>query len=114
MAIDINQLIADMTTAANGVLKNDITTLAGFSERQLTAIAQQTALVELGIRTNQITEETREFFLDNLKDMTISFVKTLRGLLLVTMEKIWNAMVNVIWNTINAAIPGIKLALPAA
>ncbi len=65
----------------------------------------------MGIASGQITEETREFFLDSIEDMVLNFAKTLRGLLMVTIEKVWNAVVGVIWKSIEAAT---GLALPIA
>ena len=109
--IDVSKLVGDMKTAASEVLEKDVTTLRGFSERQVKAIAQQTKLVAAGIASGQITEETREFFLDSLEDMALNFAKTLRGLLMVTVEKVWNAVVGVIWKTIATAT---GIALPAA
>lgn len=111
MAIDIDQLVKDMEAAATGVLQTDVSTLRGFEERQVRAIAQQAAFVEAGILTGQITAETRDFFLDSLEDMTLNFVKTLRGLIMVTIEKVWNAVVNVIWKAIEAST-GIVLRAP--
>ena len=109
--IDISQLVNDMKTAASEILQKDVTTLRGFSERQVTALAQQTKLIAAGIASGQITEETREFFLDSLEDMALNFAKTLRGLLMVTVEKVWNAVVGVIWKAIAGAT---GIALPAA
>ena len=106
--IDLSELINDMKSAASDVLNQDVSTLRGFSERQLKALAQQTALVAQGIASEEITEETREFFLDSLEDMALNFAKTLRGLLMVTIEKIWNAVVGVIWKSIEA-VTGIGL-----
>ena len=73
------------------------------------AIAQQATLVAAGIASGQITSETQEFFLDSLEDMALSFAKTLRGLLTVTIEKVWNAIVGVLWNAISKAV---NLTLP--
>jgi hypothetical protein len=101
--IDLNELVEEMKAAATSVLDKDVTTLRGFSERQIKAIAQQTQLVATGIASGQITEETREFFLNSLEDMALNFAKTLRGLLMVTIEKVWNAVVGVIWKAIDAA-----------
>lgn len=112
-AIDLNQVVADIKTAATGILNADVETFRGFSERQVQAIAQQTALVATGIAAGQITAATREFFLDNLEDMALSFAKTLRGLLMVTIEKVWNAVVAVIWKAISS-VTGLTLAAPTA
>lgn len=110
-SIDINQLVSDRKSAASAVLKADVTTFRGFSERQLKAIAQQADLVAIGIATGQITEETEQFFLDSLEDMALSFAKTLRGLLMVTIEKVWNAIVGVLWNAISKAA-NVMLPVP--
>ncbi len=109
--IDVSTLISDMKQAASQALSKDVTTLRGFSERQLKAIAQQAELVSSGIESGGITEETSEFFLDSLEDMVLSFTKTLRGLMMVTIEKVWNAMVGVIWKAIGAAT---GMVLPAS
>ena len=110
MAIEIDQLVADIKTAASTILTADVTTFKGFSERQVKAIAQQAALVEIGIQTGQITDETKDFFLDGLEDMALNFVKTLRGLLMVTIEKVWNAIVGAIWKAIPADWPAAARA----
>lgn len=111
MAIDVARLIEDIKEAASQVLNKDVTTLRGFSERQVKAIAQQAVFIEAGIVSGDITEETRDFFLDSLEDMALNFVKTLRGLLMVTIEKVWNAIVGVIWKVIETAT-GIALPKP--
>jgi hypothetical protein len=76
MGIDIDKLVVDMKDAATQILKNDVSTLRGFEERQVKAIAQQAAFVEAGILSGQITEETRDFFLNGLEDAILNFVKT--------------------------------------
>lgn len=111
MSIDAGQLIEDIKNAASDVLEEDIATVAGFSERQVEAIAHQTELVGAGILTGQITEETRDFFLDNLKDMAMNLVRVLQGLVTVMIEKAWNAIVGVIWKAIEAAT-GVALPTP--
>jgi hypothetical protein len=112
MSINLGQLVVDMQDAASNVLQKDVSTLRGFSARQLKAIAQQASLVGGGIAAGQITEETQDFFLDSLEDMALSFVRTLRGLVLVTVEKVWNAVVNVIWAAISGAT-GLTLVAPS-
>ncbi len=108
-AIDVAELMAQIKAAASQVLSKDVATLRGFSERQLKAIAQQAELLAKGIVSGGITEETRDFFLDSLEDMALNFVKTLRGLLMVTIEKVWNAVVAVLWQALENAT-GLRLA----
>jgi hypothetical protein len=110
-SIDVDQLVSDMRAAATGVLQTDVTVVRGFSERQLKAIAQQAAFVAKGIANKQITSETQEYFLDGLEDMALSFAKTLRGLTMVTIEKMWNAVVGVIWSALSKAT-NLTLSVP--
>ena len=113
MSIDVNQLIEDIKNAASQVINQDVTILRGFSERQVKALAKQSELIASGIISGDIDEDLRDFFLDSLEDMALNFAKTLRGLLMVTIEKIWNAIVGVIWNAIESAT-GIGLSAPSA
>ena len=106
--INVAELMEDIKSAATEVLNKDVTTLRGFSERQIKAMAQQTALLAKGVASGEVTEDTREFFLDSLEDMALNFAKTLRGLLMVTIEKVLNAVVGVIWKSIEA-VTGIAL-----
>ena len=108
MSIDVNKLATDIKTAATKVLGQDISTYRGFSEDQVKAITEHAALIEHGIQSGGITEATQDYFLDSLEDMTLNFVKTLRGLLMVTIEKVWNAIVNVLWKTLGQAV-GINI-----
>lgn len=108
--INVTQLVENMKVAASEVLKKDISTVRGFTERQLLAIAQQAAFVSAGIASGQITEETREYFLNNLEDMARNFVNTLRGLMKVTIEKLWNAVAKVLSDALEAAT-GIPILL---
>lgn len=113
MSIDINQLMADMKEAASKVINQDVTVLRGFSERQLKALAKQAELIAKGVVTGDIDEDLRDFFLDSLENMALNFAKTLRGLLMVTIEKVWNALVGILWGAISTAT-GIDLAAPSA
>ena len=114
-AINVGELVDSIKTATSQIIKKDIATVRGFSEGQIKAIGQQAALVAEGIAKGQITEETCEFFLDSLENMTQNFLNTLKGLILLTIEKLWNAIVDVIWGAINKAIgaaTGIVLPVP--
>ncbi len=108
MEIDIKQLMDDITTAVSEILNKDVTTIRGFSGRQLNGIANQTALIASGIDSGLITDATRDFFLDQLVELAHNFANTLIGLMVATIEKLWNAIVSVIWSAITKAT-GITL-----
>ncbi len=111
MSLDVNQLLSDIKSATSSVLDKDVSSFQGFSDRQLQAIAKQAEFVAIGISTGQITEGSRDFFLDGLRDMTDSFVATLSGLAIIMVEKVWNAMVGAIWNALSSAT-GLVLPVP--
>ncbi|WP_444897973.1 hypothetical protein [Microbulbifer sp. SSSA005] len=108
MSIDVNQLVADIKGAASAVINSDISELRGFSERQLSAMAQQTKMIAKAIASDEISGDLQDYFLDSLEDMAKNFANTLRGLLIVTIEKVWNAVLGVLWGTIEACT-GISL-----
>lgn len=108
MAIDIDQLVTEITSAASTVINKDVTQLRGFSDRQVKALAKQAQLIATGIASGDIDKDLQDFFLDSLEDMAMNFAKTLRGLLTVTIEKVWNAVVEVLWKAIESAT-GIQI-----
>ncbi len=101
--IDIGQLATALEAAASGVVTKDVSQLTGFSRDQLTAIAHQSALVAAGIADGSITPALRTYFIDSIVEMTKSFANSLAGLIDVSVEEVWNAMVKVIWAAIEAA-----------
>lgn len=101
MEENVAQIIREIKEVATTILEKDISTVKGFSERQVEALAKQTAIVQQGILNGDIDEDLREFFEQGLKDMARNFVNTLKGILSVTIEKIWNAIVEVVLKAIN-------------
>ncbi|MDQ6761833.1 MAG: hypothetical protein M3015_04290 [Bacteroidota bacterium] len=103
MTLDVNQLVAEIKDTTSEILHKDITEVGGFSNRQLMGIANQASLIAFGIASGEITEETRDFFLDQIVQLTHNFVRTLVGLLIATIERLWNTIVNIIWGAISKA-----------
>ena len=111
MIIDTQILVDDIKSSISKILGKDITTVSGFSSRQLDGIADQTALIASGIASGEITEATRDFFLNQLEELAHNFVNTLVGLIVATIEKLWNAIVSILWKTISKAT---GIVLPVA
>jgi hypothetical protein len=111
MPLDIDQLITDIKDVVSQIVAKDATTIHGFSDRQLTGIANQAKLVAAGIVSGDVTDSNRDFFLDQLVQLTHNFVRALVGLLTTTIEKIWNAIVGVIWKAISKIV-GFNLPSP--
>jgi hypothetical protein len=113
MSINIDQLMTEIKTVASGVINQDIAVLRGFSERQLKALAKQTELIATSMLSGDIDDDLQDFLLDALEDMALNFVKTLRGLVMVTIEKVCNAIVGVLWGAISS-VTGVNLIAPSA
>ena len=92
MELNLVKIIDSIKDVATTILDKDITTVRGFSERQIEAIASQTVIIKKGILNGDIDEDLKEFFFDGLEAMALNFVNTLKGILAVTIEKMWNAI----------------------
>jgi FMN-dependent NADH-azoreductase len=110
-ALDVNQLFNDIVGAASGVLNKDVTTVQGFAKSQIQAIAHQAYLIAAGIKDGSIGADLQAYFLDNLEEMAKSFAYTLVGILTVVLEKIFNAVVAVLWKAVGTAA-GVALPVP--
>ena len=109
--INADQLLANLKTVATGIIQQDVTTIEGYSERQLAAMAQQAKWIAAATLTGELSSDMRDYFLGTLKDSAVNFANTLKGLVLITIEKVWNALVGALWAAIGNAI-GIALPLP--
>lgn len=101
---NVTTIITDIKDIASGILAKDISTIRGFSERQVEAIAKQTVLIQKGVASGDIDEDLLEFFLDGLEAMALNFVNTLKGILMVTLEKLWNALVKFLYKAVGAVV----------
>lgn len=104
MDTDVAKIISEIKTIASGILEKDVSTVRGFSERQVEAIAKQTVIIQKGVANGDIDEDLREFFLDGLEAMALNFVNTLKGILMVTLEKLWNAIVGFLYKAVGMVI----------
>lgn len=100
--IDITTLVNDMLIAVSVVIGKDIKQLRGFPKQQLKAIAQEARYVSEGIIDGSITADTKDFFLDSIEEMARNFAKTFSGMVTVRLETVWNSLVDIIWEAINA------------
>ncbi|MBX3576053.1 MAG: hypothetical protein KF723_02505 [Rhizobiaceae bacterium] len=104
-------LAKDIAAAVSGTLQQDVTAMSGFSRTQLQAMSKQAAWIAEAAANNEITKAQRDFFLQDLARMALTFVKVIKGLSLIAVEKAWNAAVRVIWGAIETVI-GKALPLP--
>jgi hypothetical protein len=79
MELNLVKIIDSIKDVATTILDKDITTVRGFSERQIEAIAKQTVIIKKGILNGDIDEDLKEFFFDGLEAMALNFVNTLKN-----------------------------------
>jgi len=104
MTENVATMISEIKNITSGIINKDVTTVRGFSERQVEAIAKQTAVIQKGIATGDIDANLRGFFLDGLEAMTHNYINTLKGIQLVTLEKLWNALVNYLYKAVGIVV----------
>jgi hypothetical protein len=115
MALDLTDTASvfsdNILSAVRNVTNKDVTTIAGFSKNQLQSVAHQAALITGMIEANQFTDDERDFYLIGLKQMIMGFAQTLIGIIEVEIEKIYNAIVEAIYQSINT-VAHVTLPLP--
>jgi hypothetical protein len=112
-SLDTGALINSIKDVASGVVQQDVTTISGFAQDQLKELAQQAetiaAMQVAGVFEGN--DELRDHFTSQLEAMTKNFARTLQGLAIITVEKLINAVLDVITKAIGTAT-GIALPLP--
>jgi hypothetical protein len=102
------EIAKDILDAVKGVIDGDVPELRDFARTQLEAIAEQTVLVAKGLAVGWIdTEEEKAHWAKTLKDMTTEFVKTLRALVMLTLEKAINAVLGVLNKVFETAVNAV-------
>ncbi len=108
----------DIVDALNGILQDDVARYVDFAERQSAGLAKQAAWIAEATIAGEIDADDRQWFLENLEKMTENFARVVVGLTLLTIEKAWNAIVDVLWGAVNSALKAasvpIKIPVPAA
>jgi hypothetical protein len=111
--LDPGALINSIRDAATGILQKDISEIRGFSESQLRKMAEQAQFIaeQTALGTFKDNEELRAMFVKGLEDNSRNFVLVMEGLVALTAEKLWNAVVKTVWSAIGSAT-GAALPLP--
>src|SRR5262245_41744883 len=99
------ELAAAMKDAASGIINKDIQTISGFSKDQLQRIERLAIDFSEMVAAGEFRDdpEAQADYLGILEDLSKNFVRTLQGLATITIEKIWNAVVKVLWTAIDKA-----------
>lgn len=109
---DLAGVVDAVKNEISSILGKDVQTWRGFSERQLTALAKQAKFIAEGYASGDLDDEDVDYFLDGLEKMAENFAAVLRGLLAITIEKIWNATMKILLDAVKGALGGIGKAIP--
>ena len=112
---ELKEIIDEIKTAAGEILrtageigKDSLENVEGFSKRQLEGLANHSVIIGKGVLIGDLTKEEAKTEFENLKEIAKNFANTLIGLLAVTIEKIWNAIVKILGGVVKS-IAGLIL-----
>lgn len=110
----VEEIIGDIKAVISGIANKDFPAISDFAQRQMRALAEQTVAIAEATAMGEFKDnpKLRDHFLDTLANMTKNFAKVVAGLIAITVEKIWNGLVNLLWNTLDKAT-GLSLSRPA-
>ena len=117
MEIDFSKLVADILDAIKGAVTtgfNKIKTLTAADVRDLAMRSKILAQLRL---SGELTEDEFADEVDRSQRLVKSIGMTVSALASITLEKAWNAIVKVVWGTINGVLKtaGLgALAVPSA
>jgi len=109
--IDIDDLTRQIIGRLDAELGDDITKFVGFAGKQAKRLAKQAAWIAEASAKGELDDDDRNWFLDNLKELSTNFARTVAGLTLLTIEKAWNAVVDILWNAMSTVV-GSTLPIP--
>ncbi len=107
--LSVPTLVGDILAAVRTVIDEDLPALRDFARHQAEAIAEQTALIAKGIERGWIeTAEERRHWAATVRAMAVELAKTLRALVVITIEKAVNAILGVLEGALRRAV-GVSL-----
>ncbi len=104
----------DIVSKVGTILGSDLTIYVSFAQQQAKLLAKQAAWIAEATISKEITAKERDYFLKDLKELSLNFVRTIVALTALTIEKIWNAIVGTLWGAMNSALDaaGIPISIP--
>lgn len=96
------------------MIGSDVQDHVDFAQGQTKLLAKQAALIAQAAINGDIDEDDQEFFTESLRKSTENFARTLVALTILTIEKAWNAVVEILWGAINKALnsAGVPFIFP--
>lgn len=112
-AIDVNQLVQDISNAMTDILNTDVKLLRGYSQAKAQTIARFTKLIGEGYANGEIDQAELEQEIDELDLMVERFVRNIKALANTTIERLIRAVTGTLYAAIKGVAAGAGVPLPA-
>ncbi|MDJ0642962.1 MAG: hypothetical protein QNJ15_09100 [Erythrobacter sp.] len=109
--MNFEEILGSVVAALKEEIGDDLSSIQGFIDSQGRLLAKQTAWIATSRTTGSLKDddELYEFFVENLKTNTEGFVRSIAMHTIITIEKAWNAVANVLWGAIRTALTGVGI-----
>jgi hypothetical protein len=117
MEIDFTKLVADVLAAVKGVVDKGFKKIRAHVEAQVKRLAMRTKILAALRISGELTEAEFEDEVRRGEELVKSIGMTVSAMAAITLEKAWNAIVKVVWGTLNRALEAAglgTLAVPPA
>jgi hypothetical protein len=104
MSLNVTQLAKDMAGAFVGSLKAAVPNIKDYAEGEAKKMAQSLAMIEKLVVAGTIDEEEAKLHLEIQKNASRTVLLTIEGLGALAVEAAINAALDVVKNTVNAAL----------
>lgn len=111
--LSVDGLVQDMATAMSDILEKDVTLLRGYAKAKAKKVARFTKLIAEGYADGEIDEAELEEELDELDSMIDRFVRNIKALARVTVEKLILAVTTTLYGAIKTVASGAGVPLPS-
>ena len=113
MAIDFDQLTAEIGLVVSRIAQADLALLRGYSEAKARAIASFTMILGEAYAKGTISDEEMKEELVELERMVVRFVRNLEALAVTTIERLTRAIGELLMRTLTGIAGVPRLPVPA-
>jgi hypothetical protein len=117
MGIDFTKLVKDILDAVKGVVDQGFRKIKTHIDAQVKRLAMRTKILAELRLSGELSETDFNDELEREKDLVKAIGMSVAALAIITLEKAWNAIVKVVWGTLNGVLGAAGfglLALPPA
>lgn len=108
-SINVDQLVANMLLAAQGVLAKKWPEAKDYAESEFKKIGEAIAFIEAQRALNLMSDEKAKLHIEMQKNAAKTMLLTLEGLGLLAVEAAVNAALDIVKSTVNTALGFVLL-----